>query len=128
MDLKSRAALSSVSTRHKMSTLSGNVRATRNKEGPEFKLSRNIGSSDMDYVRKGSDKHGSNGVVLDSEPSTKVPSHGSVEKLDKSKKGLGYNVVPPPHPLIYNGPKKLDLSYSGLDEFKDPEFKTGLAD
>ncbi|GKB10937.1 putative ribonuclease H-like domain-containing protein [Tanacetum coccineum] len=30
---------------------------------------------------------------------------------DKSKKG-------PHHPLIYNRPKKLDLSYSGLDEFK----------
>ncbi|GJW90754.1 putative ribonuclease H-like domain-containing protein [Tanacetum coccineum] len=46
------------------------------------------------------------------------------EKItDKSKKGLGYNVVPPPHPLIYNRPKKLDLSYSGLDEFKEPEFK-----
>ncbi|GJQ90636.1 putative ribonuclease H-like domain-containing protein [Tanacetum coccineum] len=42
---------------------------------------------------------------------------------DKSKKGLGYNVVPPPHPLIYNRPKKLDLSYSSLDEFKEPEFK-----
>ncbi|GJX85198.1 putative ribonuclease H-like domain-containing protein [Tanacetum coccineum] len=41
----------------------------------------------------------------------------------KSKMGLGYNVVPPPHPLIYNRPKKLDLSYSGLDEFKEPEFK-----
>ncbi|GJS34569.1 retrovirus-related pol polyprotein from transposon TNT 1-94 [Tanacetum coccineum] len=47
------------------------------------------------------------------------------EKItDKSKKGLGYNAVPPPHPLIYNRPKKLDLSYSGLDEFKDPEFKS----
>ncbi|GJV84998.1 ribonuclease H-like domain-containing protein, partial [Tanacetum coccineum] len=43
---------------------------------------------------------------------------------DRSKKGLGYNVVPPPHPLIYNRPKKLDLSYSGLDEFKEPEFKS----
>ncbi|GJR21029.1 putative ribonuclease H-like domain-containing protein [Tanacetum coccineum] len=43
---------------------------------------------------------------------------------NKSKKGLGYNVVPPPHPLIYNRPKKLDLSYSGLDEFKDTEFKS----
>ncbi|GKD43465.1 ribonuclease H-like domain-containing protein, partial [Tanacetum coccineum] len=43
---------------------------------------------------------------------------------DRSKKGLGYNVLPPPHPLIYNGPKKLDLSYSGLDEFKDPKFKS----
>ncbi|GJS72068.1 retrovirus-related pol polyprotein from transposon TNT 1-94 [Tanacetum coccineum] len=31
---------------------------------------------------------------------------------EKSKKGLGYNDVPPPHPLIYNRPKKLDLSYS----------------
>ncbi|GKC37096.1 hypothetical protein Tco_1049480 [Tanacetum coccineum] len=30
---------------------------------------------------------------------------------------------PPPHLLIYNRPKKLDLSYSGLDEFKEPEFK-----
>nr|GEU52854.1 hypothetical protein [Tanacetum cinerariifolium] len=42
---------------------------------------------------------------------------------DNSKKGLGYHVVPPPHPLTYNGPTKLDLSYSGLDEFKEPEFK-----
>ncbi|GJZ09768.1 hypothetical protein Tco_0544051 [Tanacetum coccineum] len=42
---------------------------------------------------------------------------------DKSKKGLGYSAVPPPHPLIYNRPKQLDLSYSGLDEFKEPEFK-----
>nr|GEX71893.1 putative ribonuclease H-like domain-containing protein [Tanacetum cinerariifolium] len=43
---------------------------------------------------------------------------------DNSKKGLGYHAVPPPHPLIYNGPTKLDLSYSGLDEFKEPKFKS----
>ncbi|GJY56102.1 putative ribonuclease H-like domain-containing protein [Tanacetum coccineum] len=42
---------------------------------------------------------------------------------DKIKKGLGYSTVPPPHHLIYNRPKKLDLSYYGLDEFKEPEFK-----
>ncbi|GJR28414.1 putative ribonuclease H-like domain-containing protein [Tanacetum coccineum] len=42
---------------------------------------------------------------------------------DKSKKGLGFNAVPSPYLLIYNRPKKLDLSYSGLDEFKEPEFK-----
>ncbi|GJW02378.1 putative ribonuclease H-like domain-containing protein [Tanacetum coccineum] len=42
---------------------------------------------------------------------------------DKSKKGLGYTAVPLSHPLIYNRPKKLDLSYSDLDEFKEPEFK-----
>ncbi|GKA25087.1 putative ribonuclease H-like domain-containing protein [Tanacetum coccineum] len=41
---------------------------------------------------------------------------------DKSKKGLGYSAVPLPHPIIYNRPTKLNLSYSGLDEFKEPEF------
>ncbi|GJY78608.1 putative ribonuclease H-like domain-containing protein [Tanacetum coccineum] len=40
---------------------------------------------------------------------------------DKSKKGFGYNVVPSPHPLILNRPIPLDLSYSGLEEFKQPE-------
>ncbi|GJT91295.1 hypothetical protein Tco_1080140 [Tanacetum coccineum] len=42
---------------------------------------------------------------------------------DNSKKGLGYSAVPPPHPLIYNRPNKLDLSYSGLEEFQQPEFE-----
>ncbi|GJS60128.1 hypothetical protein Tco_0654912 [Tanacetum coccineum] len=42
---------------------------------------------------------------------------------DNSKKGLGYHAVPPPHPLIYNAPTKLDLSYSGLEEFQQPEFE-----
>ncbi|GJX44001.1 putative ribonuclease H-like domain-containing protein [Tanacetum coccineum] len=42
---------------------------------------------------------------------------------NKCKKGLGYSAVPPPHPLIYNIPNKLDLSYFGLDEFKETEFK-----
>ncbi|GJX34306.1 hypothetical protein Tco_0245863, partial [Tanacetum coccineum] len=40
---------------------------------------------------------------------------------DKSKKGFGYNDVPSPHPLILNRPTTLDLSYSGLEEFKEPE-------
>ncbi|GKB22789.1 ribonuclease H-like domain-containing protein [Tanacetum coccineum] len=40
---------------------------------------------------------------------------------DKSKKGFGYNVVPSPHPLILNRPTTLDLSYSGLEELKQPE-------
>ncbi|GKA71587.1 hypothetical protein Tco_0777726 [Tanacetum coccineum] len=46
-----------------------------------------------------------------------------IQITDKSKKGLRYSAVPPPHPLIYNRPNKLDMSYSGLDEFKEPEFK-----
>ncbi|GKB10176.1 hypothetical protein Tco_0844099 [Tanacetum coccineum] len=40
---------------------------------------------------------------------------------DKSKKGVGYHVVPSPHPLIHNRPTPLDLSYLGLKEFKEPE-------
>ncbi|GJW31209.1 putative ribonuclease H-like domain-containing protein [Tanacetum coccineum] len=40
---------------------------------------------------------------------------------DKSKKGFGYNVVPLPHPFILNRLTPLDLSYSGLEEFKEPE-------
>ncbi|GJV68342.1 retrovirus-related pol polyprotein from transposon TNT 1-94 [Tanacetum coccineum] len=39
---------------------------------------------------------------------------------DKSKKGFGYNAVPSPHPLILNRPTTLDLSYSSLEEFKEP--------
>ncbi|GKC93078.1 hypothetical protein Tco_1158520 [Tanacetum coccineum] len=45
-----------------------------------------------------------------------------LEKItNKSKKGVGYHVVPSPHPLILNRPTPLDLSYSGLEEFKQPE-------
>ncbi|GKC57958.1 hypothetical protein Tco_1085556, partial [Tanacetum coccineum] len=40
---------------------------------------------------------------------------------DKSKKGFGYNAVPSSHPLILNRPTPLDLSYSCLEEFKEPE-------
>ncbi|GJY02572.1 hypothetical protein Tco_0360724 [Tanacetum coccineum] len=40
---------------------------------------------------------------------------------DKSKKGVGYHDVPSPHPLILNRPPTLDLSYSCLEEFKEPE-------
>ncbi|GJW52524.1 putative ribonuclease H-like domain-containing protein [Tanacetum coccineum] len=48
---------------------------------------------------------------------------------DKSKKGFGYNAVPSPHPLILNRPTSLDLSYSGLEEFKQPEVNEyGLRD
>ncbi|GJT29515.1 hypothetical protein Tco_0909790 [Tanacetum coccineum] len=47
-----------------------------------------------------------------------------VKQEKEVKRVWGYNAVPPPYPLIYNGPTKLDLSYSGLDEFKDPEFKS----
>ncbi|GKD66634.1 hypothetical protein Tco_1308742, partial [Tanacetum coccineum] len=44
-----------------------------------------------------------------------------IQITDKSKKGVGYHAVPSPHPLILNRPTPLDLSYSGLEEFKEPE-------
>ncbi|GJS13749.1 hypothetical protein Tco_0408221 [Tanacetum coccineum] len=43
------------------------------------------------------------------------------QRSDKTKQGLGYTAVPPPHPLILNRPTTLDLSSSGLDEFKEHE-------
>ncbi|GJQ90377.1 hypothetical protein Tco_0001516 [Tanacetum coccineum] len=44
------------------------------------------------------------------------------QRTDKTTKGLGYAAVPPPHPLILNRPTPLDLSSSGLAEFKEPKF------
>ncbi|GJR46382.1 ribonuclease H-like domain-containing protein [Tanacetum coccineum] len=44
---------------------------------------------------------------------------------DKSRKGVGfvsYNVVPPPHTGLFS-PLNLDLSYSGIEEFQQPEFE-----
>ncbi|GJQ94433.1 putative ribonuclease H-like domain-containing protein [Tanacetum coccineum] len=41
--------------------------------------------------------------------------------MTKNKRGFGYNAVPSPHPLILNRPTPLDLSYSGLEEFQQPE-------
>ncbi|GJS76552.1 putative ribonuclease H-like domain-containing protein [Tanacetum coccineum] len=44
---------------------------------------------------------------------------------NKSRKGVGfvsYNVVPPPPTGLFS-PPNLDLSYSGLEEFQQPEFE-----
>ncbi|GJW30449.1 ribonuclease H-like domain-containing protein [Tanacetum coccineum] len=44
---------------------------------------------------------------------------------DKSRKGVGfvsYNAVPPPPTGLFS-PLKFDLSYSGLEEFQQPEFE-----
>ncbi|GJU03784.1 putative ribonuclease H-like domain-containing protein [Tanacetum coccineum] len=47
---------------------------------------------------------------------------------DKSKKGLGYSAVPPPYPLIYNRPKKLDLSILVLMNSKSLNLKENSDD
>ncbi|GKB45065.1 hypothetical protein Tco_0890007 [Tanacetum coccineum] len=41
---------------------------------------------------------------------------------DNSRKGVGYNVVPPPPTGLF-APPTIDLSNSGLEEFQQPEFK-----
>ncbi|GJU54732.1 putative ribonuclease H-like domain-containing protein [Tanacetum coccineum] len=44
---------------------------------------------------------------------------------NKSRRGVGfvsYNVVPPPHTGLFS-PPNLDLSYSSLEEFQQPEFE-----
>nr|GEV43383.1 hypothetical protein [Tanacetum cinerariifolium] len=53
------------------------------------------------------------------------------QKTDKSKNDLGfqsYNFVLPPATLVYNTrrclPPKTDLSYSGLEKFKQPQFES----
>ncbi|GJY14637.1 ribonuclease H-like domain-containing protein [Tanacetum coccineum] len=41
---------------------------------------------------------------------------------DNNKKGIGYNAVPPPLTGLF-APPSIDLSNSGLEKFKQPEFK-----
>ncbi|GKC78608.1 hypothetical protein Tco_1129382 [Tanacetum coccineum] len=41
---------------------------------------------------------------------------------DNNRKGLGYNVVPPPLTGLFS-PPSIDLSNSGLEKFKQPEFE-----
>ncbi|GJX29219.1 hypothetical protein Tco_0237298 [Tanacetum coccineum] len=41
---------------------------------------------------------------------------------DKNRKGMGYNVVPPPPTGLF-APPTIDLSNSSLEEFKQPEFE-----
>ncbi|GKD36629.1 hypothetical protein Tco_1252138 [Tanacetum coccineum] len=42
--------------------------------------------------------------------------------LRNSKKGLGYIDVPPPLTSLFAHPI-IDLSHSGIEKFKEPEFK-----
>nr|GEW01832.1 copia protein [Tanacetum cinerariifolium] len=58
-------------------------------------------------------------------------SYSEGQITDKSKNGLrfqSYNVVPPPATLVYNTGRcphlKTDLSYSSLEEFKQPQFES----
>ncbi|GKA79392.1 hypothetical protein Tco_0785988, partial [Tanacetum coccineum] len=41
---------------------------------------------------------------------------------DNNKKGIGYNAVPPPLTGLF-APLSIDLSNSGIEKFKQPEFE-----
>ncbi|GKD75072.1 hypothetical protein Tco_1333354 [Tanacetum coccineum] len=42
--------------------------------------------------------------------------------IDNNKKGLGYNAIPPPPTGLFV-PPIIDLSYSSIEKFKEPEFE-----
>nr|GEV49029.1 hypothetical protein [Tanacetum cinerariifolium] len=64
-------------------------------------------------------------AFLDSEASKSLDKLIGSQVIDKSRKGVGfesYNAVPPPRIRLFS-PPKIDLSYSGLEEFQQPEFE-----
>ncbi|GJT82823.1 putative ribonuclease H-like domain-containing protein [Tanacetum coccineum] len=93
-------------------------------------LKREVGCKDYEitvlktkYEKVKQEKEGIDFKIAKFDKSTKSLGEMLESQItDKSKKGLRYTVVSPLHPLIYNRPTQLDLSYSGLDEFKQPEF------
>ncbi|GJX46458.1 zf-CCHC domain-containing protein [Tanacetum coccineum] len=116
---------------HKMGHFARECRAPRNKEG-QFRNQDNTRKHGNNKDKSSKAMLAIDGIGFDwsdmaeeqVQTNMALMAFSDSEITDKSKKGLGYNVVPPPHPLIYNRPKKLDLSYYGLDEFKEPEFKS----
>ncbi|GJZ57699.1 ribonuclease H-like domain-containing protein [Tanacetum coccineum] len=144
MDLKWQLSLLSVECYncHKLGHFARECRAPRSKEG-QFRNQDNtrkqgnnedtsskamlaIDGVGFDWSDMAEEQVQTNMALMafsDSEASKDLDQLLGSQITDKSKKGLGYSVVPPPHLLVYNRPNKLDLSYSGLDEFKEPEFK-----
>ncbi|GJT78613.1 hypothetical protein Tco_1045338 [Tanacetum coccineum] len=142
MDLKWQLSLLKCFSCHKMRHFARECRAPRSKEGHfrnQDNTRKQVNNEDtsskamlaidgvgFDWSDMAEEQVQTNMALMafsDLEASKDLDKLLESQITNKSKKGLGYSVVPPPHPLIYNRPKKLDLSYSGLDEFKEPEFK-----
>ncbi|GJZ47732.1 ribonuclease H-like domain-containing protein, partial [Tanacetum coccineum] len=66
------------------------------------------------------------GVGLDWSDMTEeqVQTNMALMAFSDSERSIRLGTHTPPHPLIYNRSKKIDFSYSSLDEFKEPEFKS----
>ncbi|GJU13793.1 putative ribonuclease H-like domain-containing protein [Tanacetum coccineum] len=141
MDLKWQLSLLSVRAKSISEDRGGGGKRCRVKGGPHIKKAIEDQFRIQDQHRKARNKrrHSKAKLAIDGVDKKRIAFDFKIDKfdkaskdldqllesqiIDKSKKGLGYSVVPPPHPLIYNRPNKIDLSYSGLDEFKEPEFK-----
>nr|GEU81992.1 retrovirus-related Pol polyprotein from transposon TNT 1-94 [Tanacetum cinerariifolium] len=89
--------------------------------GLEFKTESNddyieILQKELELIKK--EKEGLDSKLIGFQTVSKdLDSLLESQRLDKNKKGLGYNDVPPPT-QIYSLPKK-DMSWTGLPEFKD---------
>ncbi|GKA82477.1 hypothetical protein Tco_0789225 [Tanacetum coccineum] len=125
MDLKWQLSLLSVRAKSISEDRGGGGKRCRVKGGPHIKKAIEDQFRIQDQHRKARNKrrHSKAKLAIDGVGLKDLDQLLESQIIDKSKEGLGYSVVPPPHPLIYNRPNKIDLSYSGLDEFKEPEFK-----
>ncbi|GJV72211.1 ribonuclease H-like domain-containing protein [Tanacetum coccineum] len=138
MDLKWQLALLKCFNCHKMGHF---VRECRNPRSQDYKSRNQDSSRKTMNVEESSSKSmlAIDGVGFDWSFMTeeKTPTNfalmafsdsKSLDKLigcqisDNNRKGVGYNVVPPP-PIGLFAPPTIDLSNSGLEEFKQPEFE-----
>ncbi|GKD40527.1 hypothetical protein Tco_1260734, partial [Tanacetum coccineum] len=118
MDLKWQLALLSMRTRRgprnqdSRNRNQDSSRRTVNVEETSFKAMVAIDGAGFDWSYMADDEVPTNMALMS-------------QITDKSRKGMGfvsYNVVPPPHTELFS-PPNLDLSYSGLEEFQQPEFE-----
>ncbi|GJW15146.1 ribonuclease H-like domain-containing protein [Tanacetum coccineum] len=109
---------------HKLGHFARECRAPKSKES-QFRNQDNTRKQGNNEDKSSKEMLAIDGVGFDwsDMAEEQVQTFSDSEISDKCKKGLWYSAVLPPHPLIYNRPNKLDLSYSGLEELKEPEFK-----
>nr|GEX80289.1 hypothetical protein [Tanacetum cinerariifolium]GEX97367.1 hypothetical protein [Tanacetum cinerariifolium] len=123
MDLRWQLSLLSMRAKDGQFRNQDNTRKQGNNEDTSSKVMLAIDGVGFDWSDMAEEQVQTNMALIAFSDSESLDKLIRIQINENSKKGLGYHVVPPPHPLIYNGTTKLDLSYSGLDEFKKPEFK-----
>ncbi|GJS16991.1 hypothetical protein Tco_0411463 [Tanacetum coccineum] len=127
MDLKWQLALLGMRTRreYKGPRNQDNSRRTVNVEETSSKAMVAIDGAGFEWSYMADDEAPTNIALMDFSDSDVHNDKTWSQITDKSRKGVGfvsYNVVPPP-PIGLFLPLNLDLSYSGLEEFQQPEFE-----